>query len=61
MEGLGFMLDLSSNRGDFLTGVTVPTERVIAPGYEDIFPRTADEIRNAYERSPIKTRMLEEA
>lgn len=61
MEGLGFMLDPSSNRGDFLTGVTVPTERVIVPGYEDIFPRTADEIRDAYDRSPIRTRMLEEA
>jgi ABC-type multidrug transport system ATPase subunit len=61
MEGLGFMLDPSSNRGDFLTGVTVPTERVIVPGYEDIFARTADEICGAYERSPIRTRMLEEA
>ncbi|EAU32222.1 hypothetical protein ATEG_07960 [Aspergillus terreus NIH2624] len=61
MEGLGFMRDSGSNRGDFLTGVTVPTERVISPGYEDKFPRTADEIRAAYEQSHIKPRMLEEA
>jgi ABC-type multidrug transport system ATPase subunit/ABC-type multidrug transport system permease subunit len=61
MEGLGFMRDPGSNRGDFLTGVTVPTERVIAPGYEDKFPRTADQIRAAYEQSHIKPRMLEEA
>ncbi|KAF4170995.1 hypothetical protein CNMCM8927_002959 [Aspergillus lentulus] len=61
MEGLGFMRDPGSNRGDFLTGVTVPTERVIVPGHDDKFPRTADEIRTAYERSHIRPRMLEEA
>ncbi|ODM18850.1 hypothetical protein SI65_05467 [Aspergillus cristatus] len=60
MEGLGFMRDSGSNRGDFLTGVTVPTERLIAPGYEDKFPHTADEILAAYERSRIKSKMLEE-
>ncbi|KAI2955912.1 hypothetical protein CBS147323_9436 [Aspergillus niger] len=61
MEGLGFMRDPGSNRSDFLTGVTVPTERVISPGYEDKFPHTADEIRTAYEQSHIKLKMLEEA
>lgn len=60
MEGLGFMLDPGSNRGDFLTGVTVPTERVIAPGYEDTFPRTADEILAAYDQSLVKLSMLDE-
>jgi ABC-type multidrug transport system ATPase subunit len=61
MENLGFMLDPGSNRGDFLTGVTVPTERVIAPGYEDKFPRTANEIRATYEQSQIKPRLLAES
>lgn len=60
IEGLGFMRDDGSNRGDFLTGVTVPTERIIAPGYENKFPRTAEEIRAAYDRSSIKPRMLAE-
>lgn len=60
MEDLGFMRDPGSNRGDFLTGVTVPTERLIVPGYEDKFPRTADEILAAYNRSSIKSKMLEE-
>ncbi|KAE8333393.1 ABC-2 type transporter-domain-containing protein [Aspergillus sergii] len=60
IENLGFMRDPGSNHGDFLTGVTVPTERRIAPGYEDKFPHTADEILAAYERSEIKRRMLEE-
>lgn len=60
MEDLGFMRDSGSNRGDFLTGVVVPTERRIAPGYENKFPRAADEIRAAYERSSIWPKMLEE-
>ncbi|KAM0327218.1 hypothetical protein ACHAQA_006352 [Verticillium albo-atrum] len=60
MEDLGFVRDSGSNRGDFLTGVTVPTERVIAPGYENTFPRTAIEVLAAYDRSSLKSKMLEE-
>ncbi|KAF3357286.1 hypothetical protein VD0004_g8799 [Verticillium dahliae] len=60
MESLGFVRDSGSNRGDFLTGVTVPTERVIAPGFENTFPRTAHEIHAAYEGSRIRAKMLEE-
>ncbi|KAJ4245050.1 hypothetical protein NW762_014260 [Fusarium torreyae] len=60
MEELGFMRDSGSNRGDFLTGVTVPTERRIAPGYENTFPRDANGVRAAYDKSPIKAKMVEE-
>jgi ABC-type multidrug transport system ATPase subunit len=60
MEGLGFMRDSGSNRADFLTGVTVPTERLISPGYKDRFPRTADEILAVYDKSSIKIDMLAE-
>ncbi|TGO45117.1 hypothetical protein BCON_0421g00040 [Botryotinia convoluta] len=60
MESLGFIRDSGSNRSDFLTGVTVPTERRIAPGFEKSFPRTADEVRAAYDQSDIKSQMLEE-
>ncbi|KAL7902435.1 ABC-2 type transporter domain-containing protein [Trichoderma sp. TUCIM 5745] len=60
MEGLGFMRDPGSNCADFLTGVTVPTERLIAPGYEKTFPRTADEILATYDRSLVKSSMLDE-
>jgi ABC-type multidrug transport system ATPase subunit len=60
-EGLGFMRDSGSNRADFLTGVTVPTERRIAPGFENVFPRTADDILGAYDSSPIKSKMLAES
>lgn len=60
MENLGFMCDDSANVGDFLTGVTVPTERRIREGYQDRFPRTADEIRNEYEKSAIRADMWAE-
>lgn len=48
MESLGFYCDPSANVADFLTGVTVPTERKIREGYGDRFPRTSDQIRQAY-------------
>lgn len=60
MENLGFMCDDSANVGDFLTGVTVPTERRIREGYQDRFPRTAEEIRNEYEKSAIRADMWAE-
>ena len=60
MEGLGFVCDPSANVADYLTGVTVPTERQIRPGFESRFPRTAAEIRDEYLRSPIKVEMEKE-
>ncbi|KAF2090833.1 putative Brefeldin A resistance protein [Saccharata proteae CBS 121410] len=60
MEELGFFCDPSANVADFLTGVTVPTERKILPGFEDRFPRTADEVFAAYDKSPIKQKMITE-
>jgi ATP-binding cassette, subfamily G (WHITE), member 2, SNQ2 len=60
MEELGFVCDDAANVADFLTGVTVPTERHIKEGYHDQFPRTADEIRSHYLKSPIKTEMEKE-
>lgn len=60
MERLGFVCEDAANVADFLTGVTVPTERRIRPGFEDRFPRNAEEIRAAYEASEIKARMASE-
>lgn len=60
MEELGFVCVDGSNKADFLTGVTVPTERKIAPGFESRFPRTGEEIVAAYNRSETKVLMLEE-
>ncbi|KAF2721956.1 hypothetical protein K431DRAFT_312141 [Polychaeton citri CBS 116435] len=60
MESMGFDCDDSANVADFLTGVTVPTERQIKPGFESRFPRNASELRAAYEKTDIKPRMDEE-
>ncbi|KAI7221258.1 pleiotropic drug resistance protein, ABC superfamily [Hortaea werneckii] len=60
MEELGFVCMAGANVADFLTGVTVPTERVVKSGYENRCPRTNDEIRSAYERSAIKQDMEQE-
>lgn len=57
MEELGFLCDDAANVGDFLTGVTVPSERSIKQGYEASFPRTAKDIRNLYQNSDIHRRM----
>lgn len=60
MENLGFACDDAANVGDFLTGVTVPTERQIRKGYEDRFPRTAESIRSAYEKTATRAMMESE-
>jgi ABC-type multidrug transport system ATPase subunit len=57
MEELGFVCADGANVADFLTGVTVPTERKIRDGFEARFPRTADAIRAEYEKSAIKAKM----
>ncbi|KAJ5483524.1 ABC transporter [Penicillium desertorum] len=58
MENLGFVYTDGANIGDFLTGVTVPTERKIRPGYENTFPRNADAILAEYKKSSTYDRML---
>jgi ATP-binding cassette subfamily G (WHITE) protein 2 (SNQ2) len=60
MEELGFICADGANIADFLTGVTVPTERKIRHGFENKVPRTADAIRTEYEKSAINAKMREE-
>jgi ABC-type multidrug transport system ATPase subunit/ABC-type multidrug transport system permease subunit len=60
MEELGFVCVDGSNKSDFLTGVTVPTERKIASGHENTFPRTNEDIAAAYNQTKTKMNMLEE-
>ena len=60
MEELGFVCVDGSNKSDFLTGVTVPTERKIAPGHENTFPRTSEHIAAAYSQTKTKMNMIEE-
>ncbi|PNP43003.1 hypothetical protein THARTR1_11156 [Trichoderma harzianum] len=47
-------------KGDFLTGVTVPTERKIRPSFENKFPRNADAILAEYIQSSIHNSMVSE-
>ncbi|EKV20717.1 ABC transporter, putative [Penicillium digitatum Pd1] len=58
MEDLGFMYTDGANVGDFLTGLTVPTERKIRPGFENSFPRNADAILTEYIKSSTYRRMV---
>ncbi|KIV94630.1 hypothetical protein PV10_02380 [Exophiala mesophila] len=60
MESVGFICDDSANVGDFLTGVTVPTERAVKPEFEHRFPRTGAAIQEIYDRSEIRARMESE-
>lgn len=60
MEDLGFICDSSANVGDFLTGVTVPTERQVREDCEQSFPRTANDIQQLYEQTSIKALMQQE-
>jgi len=60
MEHLGFICQEGANVADFLTGVTVPTERKIRPDRKSIFPRTAEAVKVEYEASPLFYRMQTE-
>ncbi|KAI9368335.1 ABC-2 type transporter-domain-containing protein [Aspergillus egyptiacus] len=60
MEALGFACREGSNVADFLTGVTVPTERKILPGFEGRFPRNAEAMLEVYDKSSVKAGMIAE-
>ncbi|KAI1855207.1 hypothetical protein JX265_006651 [Neoarthrinium moseri] len=53
MENLGFVCQHGANVADYLTGVTVPTERHIRSGCEGTFPRNAEALKAEYEKSSI--------
>ena len=60
MEELGFVCRQGANVADFLTGVTVPTERKVRPEFERSFPRNATMLRAAYEKYPLFSQMQSE-
>ena len=60
MEELGLVCEEGSNVADFLTGVTVSTERKLRAGFEGSAPRDAAAFRQVYEKSPIYQRMISE-
>ncbi|KAM0513439.1 hypothetical protein ACHAPE_007903 [Trichoderma viride] len=60
MENLGFICDNGANVADFLTGVTVPTERKIRDEMKLKFPRTAGAIRSEYENTAVHNQAITE-
>jgi ABC-type multidrug transport system ATPase subunit len=60
MESQGFVCGDGANVADFLTGVTVPSEREIHPDFESRFPRNVGELELAYQQSNLKATMDQE-
>jgi ABC-type multidrug transport system ATPase subunit len=58
-EDLGFVCPPGANIADFLTSVTVASERQIKVGYEDA-PKTAEALEQAYNQSAIAQMMKNE-
>lgn len=52
-EELGFVTPKGANIADFLTSVTVVTERIIKPGMEEKVPSTPDEFEARFRNSCI--------
>jgi ATP-binding cassette subfamily G (WHITE) protein 2 (SNQ2) len=59
-EDLGFLCPPGANIADFLTSVTVRTERQIKPGFEATFPKTAEELEVRYKQSAIAQSMVQD-
>ncbi|EAQ84120.1 hypothetical protein CHGG_10524 [Chaetomium globosum CBS 148.51] len=56
-ESLGFVCPKGANVADFLTSITVTTERVIAPGAQGKVPTTPQEFERAYQQSSMCRQM----
>lgn len=60
MEELGFICEQDANVADFLTGVTIPTERKVRRDIAKPFPRNANELLAEYKGSKTYERMTGE-
>lgn len=60
-EDLGFVCAKGANVADFLTSVTVETERTIRPGMEEKAPRTPEEFERVLKESTMYQRMVASA
>lgn len=57
---MGYICPPRQTTADFLTSLTNPSERVIAPGFETKVPRTADEFAQRWALSEDKMRLHQE-
>ncbi|KAK4056102.1 hypothetical protein OIO90_002833 [Microbotryomycetes sp. JL221] len=60
MENMGFNCPDGANIADYLTSVTVASERKVREGYEDQIPKTIPEFARRYRESDIAKRMQQE-
>ncbi|KZV91188.1 hypothetical protein EXIGLDRAFT_676351 [Exidia glandulosa HHB12029] len=56
----GFVCAERQTTGDFLTSLTNPAERIVASGWENKVPRTADEFAKMWKESPERAQLLRE-
>ncbi|KAJ6571566.1 ABC transporter [Mycena capillaripes] len=56
----GFLCAPRQTTGDFLTSLTNPAERIIAPGFESCVPRTSDEFARVWRESQEYQTLLKE-
>ncbi|GFF84984.1 brefeldin A resistance protein [Aspergillus udagawae] len=56
---MGFVCPKGANIADFLTSVTVLTERIVRPGMEDKVPSSAGEFESRYRQSDIYQKAME--
>ncbi|TGZ78451.1 hypothetical protein EX30DRAFT_322445 [Ascodesmis nigricans] len=59
-ESLGFVCPPRSTTADFCTAVTSPAERIVAPGFENRAPRTAEEFAQRWKESQARQALLRE-
>ncbi|RAK96058.1 putative ABC multidrug transporter [Aspergillus ibericus CBS 121593] len=57
-EDMGFVCPKGANIADFLTSVTVITERIVAPGMEEKVPNTPAEFEARYHQSAIYSQAM---
>ncbi|KAA8642482.1 hypothetical protein EYZ11_001053 [Aspergillus tanneri] len=58
-EDIGFVVPKGANIGDFLTSVTVVTERTVRPGMENQVPNTPEEFEARFRSSRMFVHMME--
>lgn len=57
---MGYHCPARQTTADFLTSITNPAEREVAPGYENKVPRTPEEFYEYWQNSPERKALLEE-
>ncbi|KAL2840520.1 ABC-2 type transporter-domain-containing protein [Aspergillus pseudoustus] len=55
---MGFICPDAQTTPDFLTSMSSPVERVIAPGFENLVPRTSDDFAKRWKESPERQALL---